>query len=135
MASTATILRLLSLLAALTLLSTAAPLNQDVTPAPVWPPPLINGTLPENDEFYKAPPGFEKAAPGSILRYRRVPGSLTVDNNVTVNVQASWQLQYRTQNSVGAPEASIVTVLIPHNPRSENLFMYSYYTVCNLSRK
>jgi hypothetical protein len=132
MASTPSILRPLFLLAALALLSTAAPFNQNEPPVPVWPPPIINGTIPEKDEFYKAPLGFEKAAAGSILRYRRVPGSLTIDNNVTVNVQSAWQLQYRTQNSVGNPEASIVTVIVPHNPRSENLFMYSYYTVCTL---
>jgi hypothetical protein len=128
----ATFLRLMLLLAALLWLSIAAPLSHGEPSPVVWPPPVINSTLPDNDEFYKAPPGFEKAAAGTILRFRRVPGTLTLDNNITVNVQAAWQLQYRTQNSVGQPEASIVTVLVPYNARPGNVFMYSYFTVCFL---
>jgi hypothetical protein len=129
----ATLLRLVFLLGALVCLSTAAPLTQVEANPPVWPPPVKNGTLPEKDEFYKAPPGFEKAAPGTILRSRRVPGTLSLDNNsTTVNVQSAWQLQYRTQNSVGTPQASVVTVLIPYNARPGNLHMYSWYTVRTL---
>jgi hypothetical protein len=132
MASMATFSRFMFLLAFLLCLSVAVPLQQEELPTIVWPPPVKNGTLPEKDDFYKAPAGFEKAAAGTILRYRRVPGTLAMDNNITVNVQAAWQLQYRTQNSVGDPEASIVTVLVPRNHRPGNLFMYAYYTVCSL---
>jgi hypothetical protein len=117
------------LLALLSGLSIAAPLTNGEPASAAWPPPVKNGTLPENDEFYKPPPGFEKAAAGTILRFRQVPGTVAIDNKIKLNVKAAWQLQYRTQNSVGNPEASIVTVLVPFNARPGNVFMYSHYTV------
>jgi hypothetical protein len=132
MVSSTTLVQVVFLFAALICPSTAAPVFHNDPPLLVWPPPVKNGTLPENDDFYKAPPGFEKAAAGTILRSRRVPGSITIENSIPINVQAAWQLQYRTQNSVGNPEASIVTVLVPHNAKPGNVFMYAYYTVCTL---
>jgi hypothetical protein len=133
MASRVIFARVVFLLAALIIcFSTAAPVVRDEPPPLVWPPLVKNGTLPEKDDFYKAPPGFEKAAAGTILRSRRVPGTISIENNIPLNVQAAWQLQYRTQNSVGQPDTSIVTVLVPHNAKPGNLFMYAYYTVCTL---
>jgi hypothetical protein len=118
--------RFLFILIALVCLSTTAPLSpEDTTPS------IRTRTVtpPDDDEFYKAPPGFEKAARGSILRYRPVPNPLSVNNKDSINLKAAWQIQYRTQNSVGEPEASIVTVLVPHNARPAHLQVYAYYTV------
>jgi hypothetical protein len=122
----ASISRFLFVLLALVCLSTAAPLS------PTDTKPLAKGVIPpDDDEFYRAPQGFEKAALGSILRHRPVPNPLSVDNKTPINIKAAWQVQYRTQNSVGEPEASVVTVLVPHNPRPGHLHVYAYYTVSN----
>jgi hypothetical protein len=84
---------------------------------------------PEIDGFYKPPPGYESAALGSILRHRPVPRPISLDNATPVKVEAAWQLLYRTQNAVGDPEATVVTVLVPHNAKKNNLFVYSYFSV------
>lgn len=84
---------------------------------------------PEIDDFYKPPSGFESTALGSILRHRPVPRPISLDNKTPVKVEAAWQLLYRTQNAVGDPEATVVTVLVPHNAKKNNLFVYSYFSV------
>jgi hypothetical protein len=122
----ASVSRLLLILTALISLSIAAPLTQDVSTLS-----SSNITFPDDDEFYRAPSGYEKAALGSILRHRPVPNPLSIDNKTPLQLKSAWQIQYRTQNSVGDPEASIVTVLVPHNARPSHLFIYAYYTVCN----
>jgi hypothetical protein len=86
--------------------------------------------LPDEDDFYKPPPGYESAAPGSILRYRPVPNGISLNNKTPIWTKAAWQLLYRTQNSVGEPEASVVTVIIPYNVKRSNLFVYAYTSVC-----
>ena len=85
---------------------------------------------PNADPFYQPPSGYESAAPGTILRYRKTPHGITLDDTEAVQVQASWQVLYKTQNSVGNPEATVVTIIVPHNPKKDNLFTYSYVTVC-----
>jgi hypothetical protein len=85
---------------------------------------------PNEDDFYKPPPGFESKAHGSILRYRPVPNPISLDNKTAMYLKAAWQIQYRTQNSVGEPEAAIVTVLVPHNAKPQHLFTYHYISVC-----
>jgi hypothetical protein len=87
---------------------------------------------PNADPFYRPPPGYESAAPGSILRYRKSPHGVTLDDTEAVQVKASWQVLYKTQNSVGNPEATVVTIIIPHNAKKGHLFSYSYVTVCGL---
>jgi hypothetical protein len=99
---------------------------------PTWsssPENLQAPLLPEFDPFYRAPPGYEKAAPGSILRYRPVPSAITLNNVTPIRPKAAWQLQYRTQNSVGDPSVSIVTVLVPFNAKPNHLFTQAYFTV------
>jgi hypothetical protein len=120
----ASISRFLFVLIALVCLSRTAPLAlEDAGPA------VRTVTPPDDDEFYRAPPGYRNATLGSILRYRPVPNPLAIDNKTPFNIKAAWQIQYRTQNSVGEPEASIVTVLVPHNARPSHLHVYAYYTV------
>ncbi|KAF2398657.1 LIP-domain-containing protein [Trichodelitschia bisporula] len=89
---------------------------------------LGNIVLPENDTFYTAPSGFEKTAPGTILRSRPVPNPLTINNKDAINVKGAWQIQYRTQNSVGEPEAAVMTVLEPYNAKKNSLLVYHYFT-------
>jgi hypothetical protein len=92
----------------------------------------LSGPLipPNEDAFYKPPQGYESAALGSILRYRPIPNPFSFNNKTGINLKSAWQIQYRTQNSVGQPEASIVTILVPYNPKPQHLFAYAYITVC-----
>lgn len=118
MASITLILQRLLLLISVFNFVIAAPTNTSST----IEPPYI-------DDFYKPPSGYESAAPGSILRHRAVPNPISLDNKTPIKVEAAWQLLYRTQNSVGDPEATVVTVLVPHNAKRNNLFIYSYFSV------
>ncbi len=86
-----------------------------------------NVSVSENDQFYSAPIGFENAKLGSILRYRQSPRSISLDNKTPIRPKEAWQIQYRTQNSLGEPEAGIVTVLVPFNAKKSNLFVQGYF--------
>jgi hypothetical protein len=83
----------------------------------------------ETDWFYEAPNGFEKAAPGTILRYRQTPRPIGI-NNTAVEVGDAWQILYRTQDAEGLPEATLLTILKPKQPRPRgNLWVESYFSV------
>lgn len=84
-------------------------------------------TPPSQDPFYTPPSGYESSAPGTILRSRPVPNPLTLDNITPINVKGAWQLLYRTQNSLGDPEATVVTVIEPNNAKPNHLFSYQYF--------
>jgi hypothetical protein len=86
--------------------------------------------LPDEDDFYKPPPGFEKTPVGSILRHRPVPNPITLNNVDPIKVRSAWQLLYRTQNSVEEPTATVVTVIVPYRAKPDHLFSYAYFSVC-----
>ena len=118
----------------LSLLLFAAFINSVPIQDPVTEPisESIDGTTSAEsnlDWFYRAPVGFEKAALGSILRYRPIPRPLSFTNVTPIRPKAAWQIQYRTQNSVGEPEASVVTVLEPFNASRGNLFAQAFLVV------
>ena len=85
-------------------------------------------SLPGNDPWYAAPDNLAAAAPGDILKWRPAPRALSTDNSRAINVQAMYQIQYRTQNSVGAPIANVLTAIVPHNARMDALFSYIYFS-------
>ncbi|MFJ4654618.1 lipase family protein [Nocardia sp. NPDC088792] len=74
--------------------------------------PSVNAAPPP-DSFYDAPPGFETATPGTILRSRAV--TVNALQAFPIRVQA-WQLQYRTTDFHGAPYTAVTTVMIPEGP-------------------
>jgi hypothetical protein len=83
----------------------------------------------EMDWFYDAPSDFEKAAPGTILRYRKTPRSIGI-NDTAVEVGEAWQILYRTQDAEGQPEATVLTILKPKQPKPRgNLWVESYFSV------
>lgn len=94
----------------------------------------INARYPSplSDPFYKPPDGFEKTQLGTILRQRVVTDSIYLLKSIRLKPEAAWQFLYRTQNSVGEPEATVVTVLKPQDAKPGNLFVQSYFTVCML---
>jgi hypothetical protein len=88
-----------------------------------------NLVLPDDDPFYKPPPGIESAKLGAVLRTRRVPNAITFDNKKALNIKDAWQILYRTQGSLGNPEANVVTVLVPYKPKKDHHFNMAYFTV------
>ena|ERR1700760_1006188 len=103
-----------------------------IEPTTVPPPSSPDPNSPLNDDFFKPPAGFEKTAPGTVLRYRKVPKPIKFLPGLSpLEPGGAWQLLYRTQNSVGKPEANIVTVLVPYKPLAKNnhLFSFSYFSV------
>lgn len=70
----------------------------------------VRPLLPSDDPFYQPPPGYQHAAPGTVLRSRDV--ELAFLGLVPQPVKAV-QLLYRTMNMNGDPEATATTVIVP----------------------
>jgi alpha-beta hydrolase superfamily lysophospholipase len=66
--------------------------------------------LPSADPFYEPPPGYQHAAPGTVLRSRDV--ELAFMGLVRQQVRAT-QLLYRSTDMNGNPEATATTVIVP----------------------
>jgi hypothetical protein len=80
--------------------------------------------LPSDDPFYQPPPGYQHAAPGTVLRSRDV--ELAFLGLIPQPLQAT-QLLYRTMDMHGAPEATVTTVIVPANVGAEqNCPLLSY---------
>lgn len=65
---------------------------------------------PGDDPFYQPPQGYQRAAPGTVLRSREV--ELAFLGWIPQRVAAT-QLLYRTSDKDGAPQATVTTVLVP----------------------
>lgn len=61
-----------------------------------------------------------------------MPKGITIDNTKAIKLKESWQILYRTQNSVGEPEATVTTVMIPKNANKQKLFTFSFFSVCGM---
>ena len=72
--------------------------------------------LPSDDPFCRPPPGYQHAAPGTVLRSRDV--ELAFLGLIPQPVKAT-QLLYRTMDMHGAPEATVTTVIVPANLGAE----------------
>jgi hypothetical protein len=97
----------------------------------VEPPPnraLTRPRMPNNDEWYRPEKGFDKHAPGTILKYRPVPRGLSINNKDSMDIKG-WQILYRTSDSMGEPDATVVTVLVPQNAIKKNLLLYHWFSV------
>lgn len=94
-----------------------------------------DGTLvpvPNEDPFYTPPAGFEDLPPGSIIRSRPLPGHITLDNATPLHPEAAWQILYRSQDSVGVPEATVVTIIKPYNADPTKLMAFGFFSVSGL---
>ncbi|KAG5985207.1 hypothetical protein E4U55_000452 [Claviceps digitariae] len=86
----------------------------------------LDGTVPtppSQDEFYSVPEDIEQAAPGSILRYRSPPVAIGA-LGMALNLQASYQILYRTTDSLQNATATVLTVLIPPNADLSRVLSY-----------
>ena len=68
---------------------------------------------PSQDPFYTAPPGFQNAAPGQILRARLAPGNLSS----IAGAAYALNLLYRTSDSNFAPSWAVTTLFVPAKPK------------------
>lgn len=80
---------------------------------------LTGPQFPGDDPFYTPPKGFETATPGTILRNRPVPKPLS-----TFKISAAHQVLYRTTDSFGKAIATVTTVLVPPNAKTNKLLSY-----------
>ncbi|GAB5593412.1 hypothetical protein Unana1_08312 [Umbelopsis nana] len=80
--------------------------------------------LPPDDPFYTPPAGYESSPPGTILRTRPVPNKLAAFATFPQNVANAWQILYRTTDSLGNAQATVTTVMEPHNPDRSKLLSY-----------
>lgn len=72
-------------------------------------------TQPSDDSFYVVPDDISAYAPGAIIQYRKPPAPIAAFAVDPVNLEAAWQIQYRTTDNLGAATATVLTVLVPHN--------------------
>jgi hypothetical protein len=80
--------------------------------------------VPSADPFYSPPAGFASAAPGTILRSRKVSAlGLT-----QLGSDTAYQLLYRTESATGQPIATVTTLLLPDQPASGSRRLLSYQT-------
>lgn len=88
--------------------------------APALPhSPRTAPIVPSQDPFYAVPADIGSSQPGAILRHRSPPAAIAVFGVDPVRLAASYQLQYRTTDSLGNATATVLTVMVPHgaNPR------------------
>lgn len=86
-------------------------------PAPArFPMPRPPFPEPADDVFHAPPDAAELAAtpPGTVMRYRRIDPRSFYAFDVDA---AAWQLLYRSNDTHGAPQANVATVLVPADPR------------------
>ncbi|KAL3431282.1 secretory lipase-domain-containing protein [Aspergillus tetrazonus] len=79
---------------------------------------------PGEDPFYTPPDGWESTEPGAILRHRTPPYPIAAFGLAEVNLDASYQILYRTTDSFGEPIATVTTILIPHNADYTKVLSY-----------
>jgi hypothetical protein len=64
---------------------------------------------PDEDPFYKAPANIGSYAPGAIVASR----AFTPKAGNVADTANAWQVSYRTNDSHGAPELAVTSVLVP----------------------
>jgi hypothetical protein len=92
----------------------------------IWASPIaVNGPVPPTqDPFYQPPLGYEKTAPGTILRYRSPPFPIAALGFAKSNLESAYQVLYRTSDTFGNPIATMTTILVPHNANFSKLHSY-----------
>ncbi|KAH7309334.1 secretory lipase-domain-containing protein [Rhexocercosporidium sp. MPI-PUGE-AT-0058] len=80
---------------------------------------------PTDDPFYTPPAGLADMAPGSILRSRSI-GQLSFQGAVPFTAKASYQLMYRTTDSLGNASATVTTIIVPENANTSRLLSYQF---------
>lgn len=81
---------------------------------------------PRDDPFYAPPTGLESKRPGDILKTRAAANPLVnvINKGVAVNVKDTYQIMYRTTDSIGQAVAAVTTLIVPHYARTDHLLAY-----------
>ncbi|KAM5448771.1 hypothetical protein MaudCBS49596_005278 [Microsporum audouinii] len=79
---------------------------------------------PSEDPFYRPPPRYEDADPGTILRRRIPPFPIALFRSVPIDLAGTYQILYRSSDTFGKPTATVSTILIPHNANMSKLLSY-----------
>jgi len=90
------------------------------------PAPTVEGdfegtylSLPSYDPWYKAPEGWEKTKPGTVLRIRQHAYNFTPIP--IANVKDTFQVLFRSTNSLENATWGVTTVFIPNKSHCEGL--------------
>ncbi|CAK9440077.1 uncharacterized protein LODBEIA_P41770 [Lodderomyces beijingensis] len=81
---------------------------------------------PSQDDFYREPPGFEDAPLGAILKKRPTPAHIRTFA-LPMNLKNSWQIMFRSSNSIGDPNYIVATIMEPYNADPEKLISYQTF--------
>ncbi|CAN6613967.1 hypothetical protein TRVA0_005S03400 [Trichomonascus vanleenenianus] len=80
-----------------------------------------NVVSPLQDDFYKAPSGFESKKPGEVLKSREIQ----VDTlEVQGNIEKMYQIMYRTTSSLNNATYAVTSLLVPKNANSKKLLSF-----------
>ncbi|CAO3580801.1 unnamed protein product [Absidia cylindrospora] len=81
--------------------------------------PHKNSAISE-DSFYNPPAGFEKEAPGKILRTRRLDKKSLSAFLLPQNIDNAYQFLYRTTDALGKPITTATTLIVLIMPTPAN---------------
>ncbi|PMD33150.1 secretory lipase-like protein 1 precursor [Hyaloscypha variabilis F] len=80
---------------------------------------------PTEDPFYTPPVGLDDVKPGTILRSRTI-GELSFQGIVPFTAKASYQLMFRTTDSLGNASAAVTTIVVPENANTSRVLSYQF---------
>ncbi|KAF2732129.1 lipase 1 [Polyplosphaeria fusca] len=72
--------------------------------------PRSGPIAPKEDPWYTAPPNFEDASPGTVLRIRKAPGNLTT---IVSNSSAAYNILFRSTDARYRPSWAVTTLFVP----------------------
>ncbi|CAK7209710.1 hypothetical protein SCUCBS95973_000532 [Sporothrix curviconia] len=107
---------LAAVVSALSAVSLAAPVIEDVKRSS---PPL-----PSTDSFYSVPENIASYAPGAIINHRAPPGAIAAFGLDPLNLEATYQISYRTSDNFGNATSTVLTVLVPSNADTSKVLSY-----------
>ncbi|CAK7231125.1 hypothetical protein SBRCBS47491_007825 [Sporothrix bragantina] len=109
-------LQLSIVVSALSAVTVAAPVTEDVKRGS---PPL-----PSTDSFYSVPDNIDSYALGAIIDHRSPPSAIAAFGLDPLNLEASYQISYRTSDNFGNATSTVLTVLVPNNADTSKVLSY-----------
>lgn len=81
---------------------------------------------PTDDDFYEVPPNVSEYKAGDIIRWRPPPVQLR-SIVFPLNIKNAWQLQIRSEDSLGNPTAVVATIVEPYNADPTKLLSFQSF--------